>query len=289
MSEPQITVVCASYNAHYALAAMWESYQYFNPEWRAKLFVLDNGSVDGAREYAERHADLVLTANNSRSHGVCLTELGRRVETPYLLTIDNDIRFMAPGCMSVMMEHLDPATTWAVCPNRPSTPKDSPITEELKIGYSPNICVGLFRTETFQKVCKELDLGYAGDFTTGAVWETGGLAWRVARTHGLDSVEMAELWEYCFHAGNMSTAWHHMPNFPSLEGMMPYPEVWGLVAYQERYHSIMQALAKIRGCEVDSLDQHEPKSLHGLAKVEALPWDWIRVYHPFLTPGAGVR
>ena len=288
MSDPQITLCVASYNAKYALAGMWESYCHFNPEWPAKLFVLDNGSIDGAREYAERHADLLLTANNSRSHGVCLTELGRRVETEYMLTIDNDIRFKAPGCMTVMMDNLDPATTWAVCPHRPNTPKDSPITEELKIGYSPNICVGLFRTATFQKVCKELDLGYAGDFTTGAVWETGGLAWRVARTHGLDSVEMAGLWNYVEHFGNMSTLWHHVPNYPSLEGMMDGPEIWGLEIYNERYGRVKSALAEIRGCSVEELEAHEPEGPNH-AVVEDLGWEWIKVYHPFLVAGAGIR
>lgn len=283
-----ISVCSVSWNAHYALALMRESAIHFNPEFDFKFLILDNGSTDGAREYADRHADLVLTSINCRSHGVCLTELGRRVETEYFVVSDNDCCFTKPGGIAKMFEYMDPKTTWVVCPTRPGQEKDRPITDELKIGYSPNICVGLFHTETFQKVCKELDLGYAGDFTTGSVWETGGLAWRVARTHGLDSVEEQGLWNYLGHFGNMSTAWHHAPSFPSTEGMMPFPEVWRLDLYEERYERIKNALAEIRGCSVEELDAHEPEASNK-AVVEALPWDWIKVYHPFLFPGAGVR
>lgn len=284
----EITIATVSWNAKYALALMRESAIRHNPDFNIRFAILDNGSTDGAREYAERHSDTLLLSNNSRSHGVCLTELGRRVQTEFFIASDNDIFFVKPGLIEYMMRFMDPKTTWVVCPTRPGREKDSPITDELKIGYSPNICVGLFHTATFQKVCRELDLGYAGDFTTGSTWETGGLAWRVARTHGLDSVEMPELWEYLEHWGNMSTMYHHVPNYPSYEGMMPHPDVWGLDLYEERYGRVKSSLAKLRGCRVEDLDEHEPKSDRE-PEVVSLPWDWIKVYHPFLTPGAGVR
>lgn len=283
-----ISVCSVSWNAHYALALMRESAIHFNPEYDFKFLILDNGSTDGAREYADRHADLVLTSINCRSHGVCLTELGRRVETEYFICSDNDIAFTNPGGVKFMFDHMNPETTWVVCPSRPGLAKDTPTTDELKIGYSPNICVGLFHTETFQKVCKELDLGYAGNFCDGSVWETGGLAWRVARTHGLDSVELPELWDYCFHFGNMSTLFHHMPNYPSREGIMPGEEIWRLDLYEERYGRIKAALAEVRGCSVEDLDAHEPPGPNR-AVIEKLDWDWVKIFHPFLTPGAGVR
>lgn len=283
----QITCCVTSWNARYALSAMWESYCLRNPEWPAKLFVLDNGSTDGALEYAVWHADLVLRANNTRNHGVCLTEMGRRVQTEFLLVTDNDILWTLPGGMDLMMERLKP-DTWCVCPSRHDGSRPDFIDTRRMILYSPNICVGLFRTETFQRICRELDLGYAGDFTTGGVWETGGLAWHVARTHGLDSVELAEMWRYVDHYGNVSQIWQHIPNYPSLEGMNPTLGDVARDSYLDRYERVKCDLAKIRGCSVQDLDAHEPFTGRQ-AVMETLPWERIETYHPFLVSGAGVR
>lgn len=283
-----LQIVTVSWNAAYALALMWESAQKLNPGYDLSLAVVDNGSTDGALQYAERHTDLLLKSTNCRSHGVCLTELGRRVETEYFVVCDNDIVFTRSGAIDFMFEHMD-EKTWVVCPTRPGAVKGAPI-HDGTIGYSPNICVGLFHTETFQKVCRELDLGYAGNFTDGSVWETGGLAWRVARTHGLDSVELPELWQYCGHWGSVSQIWHHIPNYPSLEGLNPTLDEGGKRSYLDRYERIKKSLAEIRGCRIEELDNHEPKSPNPLKPtVETLSWEWIKLYHPFLTPGAGVR
>lgn len=285
--ESKLTLCVNSYNARYAMAMMWESYRLYNPDFPAKLFVLDNGSWDGAKEYAERHADLLLLSNNTRNHGVCLTEMIRRVETEYVITIDNDIAFLKLGCMRFMLEHLDDYA-WCVCPNRPGLRKGDTVDDTRCIGYSPNICIGLFRTKVVQKICRELDLGYAGDFTTGYVWETGGLAWHVARTHGLDSVELPELWQYVDHYGNMSQLWCHIPNYPSLEGMNPTLPDWARDSYLERYERVKGDLARVRECRVDQLDSFEPPS-DRTPVIETLSWKRIDIYHPFLTQGAGVR
>lgn len=287
MSEPKITLCICSWNAASSLALVWESYCKYNADFPAKLAVLDNGSWDGAREYAERHADLLLIGNNTRNHGVGLTELARRVDTEYLLTIDNDAPSVREGGVRFLMEHLQD-DTWCVCPSRLNGEQRDVIDPRVMIGYSPNICIGLFRTVTLQKICKELDLGYAGDFTTGAVWETGGLAWRVARTHGLDAVELSEAWKYFDHFGNVSQIWHHIPHYPSLEGMNPALCERDLQSYFDRYLRVRRDLSKVRGCRLEELDAHEPPS-DRTPVVETLDWKKIEVCHPFLRQGGGVR
>lgn len=282
-----LTCCVCSWNAKYALALMWESYCRFNADFPAKLMVLDNGSFDGANAYALRHADYVLIGDNTRNHGVGLTEMARRVETEYLLVSDNDIRSIASGGMAYLMSHMR-EDTWCVCPNRPGMEKGDLIDPTRCIGYSPNICIGLFRTSTIQKICRTLDLGYAGDFTTGRVWETGGLAWHVAQTHGLDSVELPGAWEYFDHYGNMSQLWCHVPNYPSEEGMNLTLPHWAKESYFQRYERVKTDLAAVRGCRVEELDAHEPPCKVEPI-VEKLEWGRIEHYHPFLTYGAGVR
>lgn len=287
--DKAITVCTVSYSAKYALANMWESYRKHNPEYPSCLYVLDNGSVDGAREYAERHADLILLGHNVRNHGVCLTEIARRVETPYLLVSDNDIFWKKPGGVRYMMDHLK-EDTWVVCPNRPGVEKGEMIAPGHHIAYSPGIYVGLFRTEVFQKVCRELDLGYYGEFKNGTVYETGGLAWKVAQTHGLDSVELPELWDYVTHYGTVSRLWCHMPNYPSMDGANPHlqPEVRD--SYLALYERVKGDLASVRGCPIEALDANEPSGT-GAGVVEDTNWELVPVssYHQFLLAGAGVR
>lgn len=287
--DEAITICTVSYNARYMLAAMWESYRKFNPDFPARLMVMDNGSVDGALDYATRHADLVLLGHNARNHGVCLTEVARRVQTPYLLVSDNDILWKRPGGMRKMMEHMGPKT-WVVCPNRSGVAKGEMIAPLHRIAYSPGIYVGLFRTEVFQTICRELDLGYYGEFNTGTVYETGGLAWLVARTHGLDSVELPELWDYVRHYGGVSRLWCHMPNYPSMAGANPNLEPAVRVSYIEQYDGVKRDLANVRGCGMDDLDAHEPAPT-ARAVVEDTGWKLVPAsdFHQFLLPGAGTR
>ncbi len=177
----QVTICTVSFSAKHALALLWEGYQFYNPDYPAKLAVLDNGSKDGALEYAERQADLLLLGNNSKVHGYGLAELIRRVDTPYLLTADNDMHFTRPGALSYMMEHMGP-NTLCVCPERPGTAgKGVVYGPEQTVEWSPDISCALFRTEVIQKICEHFHLGYYADLTSGCVYETGGMAWRVGQ------------------------------------------------------------------------------------------------------------
>lgn len=254
-----VTACCVSLNAKWNLALLMESYKHFNPEFPAKWFVYDNGSTDGALEYAKQHSDLLLLGNNVYTHGRCWTELIRRVNTEFILTVDNDLAFHAPGAMRFMFDRLHP-NVYCVCPDRYGHPKGEPFGADKVIEYSPNICCGLFRTEVLQNLCQEFDLGYYINYQTQKTYETGGLIWRVAKTHGLDSDERAELWQYCRHWGQMTTLFAMCPNYPSREGCDPRfikdPEILDVMI--ARYEAVQGDLAAIRGCAYDELSITDP-------------------------------
>lgn len=288
----KITVCVASWNAAYSLALMWESTLYYNPGHEFSLMVLDNGSWDGAKEYAERHADMLLLGNNTKNHGWALTECIRRVETEYLLTMDNDCFFLKHGAIDFMLERLTDKAL-CVCPERPcgADGKGVPYGQNYTIEWSPNIACGLFRTSVIQNICRHFHLGYYGDLVSERVYETGGLVWRVGQAMGLDSVEPKELWNgYMRHEGAQSTLWAMCRNYPDPaeveEAKRLNPIIMGYAI--NGYERIKRELAGIRGCTVETLDEHEPPS-KGPAQFEDLKWAPPQGTHVKLIPGAGVR
>lgn len=284
-----ITVVTVSWNAKYSLALLWESYQRYNQNYPAKLWVLDNGSTDGALEYAKRHADLVLLGNNTRNHGWCLTELIRRVETPYVLTMDNDAYFTQAGAIDLMMQHLTPDTL-CVCPDRPSTlGKGNPYGHCHTIEWSPDVSCTLFRTEVIQSLCQHFHLGYYGDLVSERVYETSGLVWRVAKTIGMDSEELPELKDYYHHVGAMSALWILCPGYPDPSAIQKALSVKSpLPAAMAIYEGVQRELAQLRGVSPVDLDIAEPLA-RNVAEMIDLDWQPVEGTHVKLIPGAGRR
>lgn len=286
MANERITLCAVSMNAKYSLALMRESYAHYNPDWPAKLIVIDNGSTDGALEYAKQHANLLLLGENLLNHGVSLTAMVRRVDTEFCITIDNDISFTAPNGVQFMIDHMD-EKTYCVCPDRYGHPKGVPFGTDMTNAYSPNICCGLFRTEVIQHLTQELTLGYYVDYQARQAMETGGLIWRVAKLFGLDSVELPELWHYCFHHGQISTLFNFVPNYPSYEGMAQRylddpASMERIKMLSGRYERVMKDLAAIRGVSVEDLPHSDPP-LSAEPVIEKLVWEQqAKAAHPFL-------
>lgn len=289
MTEPLVSVCVVSWNAAYSLALMWEAYQRLNPEYPAKLLVLDNGSTDGALEYAKRHADLVLLGDNTRNHGWALTELVRRAETAYVLTMDNDAFFTRPGGVDYMMECFTSGTL-CVCPDRPHTlGKGLPYGAHRTIEWGPDISCALFRTDVIQRICKHFHFGYYGDLVSERVYETGGMVWRVGNVMGLDSVEPPRMSGYVRHVGSVSGLWAGCPKYPDPTAMEETLKVNPRfsVAF-DAYDRIKRELAELRGMSVENLDAGEPTA-RNVAEVIDMEWEPVQGTHIKLIPGAGAR
>ena len=284
-----LTICVASWNAKFSLALMLESARHYNPDYDISMVAVENGSWDGAREYAERHSKKLLLGDNSRNHGWCLTECIRRVDTEFTLTLDNDCFFMKPGALDLMFENLH-EKAFCVCPERPSSAagKGVPYGVAQTIEWSPNIACALFRTEVIQNICQHFHFGYFGDLTSERVYETGGLVWRVGQVLGLDSVEPPELWNnYILHEGALSTLFAMNPTYPDGE-TEEMRQNGCYVIGAAGYERVKRELAELRGCSVEELDAHEPPS-PGMAEVIDLNWTPPLGTHVKLIKGAGVR
>ena len=213
-----LTVCVVNYNAADAVALALESFRHCHPGLSYQVFAYDNGSTDGAAEYLESHCDLVLHGKNTQSHGYCLTELMKRVETPYALSLDNDVEIHEPiygelwraiqgySESPVFAQHL----VYCACPPRlyDFTGAIADIYgEPWASQWSPDICVGLFDTELLHKILTDVTFGYYLDTDRKLFYETGGMVYRMAKAAGYQLVQLPALREKITHYGRVSTLW----------------------------------------------------------------------------------
>ena len=224
------TVVTVSFNAADALALMWESFKHHHPDFDGQWIVYDNGSTDGALEYAQKHANIVLHgSNNSLSHGDAISKACEYVTTPYLLHLDNDLEFHGPvlELLSKPFEYdwMTPAV-YCSCLTRlyyPGCQTWKPPQEwESQYPYgtfdvygkiwkgmwSPNIAVGLLKMEVVKRIHDlGISFGYYANDKKDEWYETGGMAYLFAKAMGYDCIELESLWKHVTHWGSLSTLW----------------------------------------------------------------------------------
>lgn len=210
----ELTVCVVNYNAADAVALALESFRHYHPGLSYHVFAYDNGSTDGAAEYLESRCDLVLHGKNTHSHGYCLTELMKQVETPYALSLDNDVEIHEP-IFELMQTALDNVlgngpVRYCVCPPRlyDFTGATADIYGEAWASqWSPDICVGLFDTELLHKILSDVTFGYYLDTDRKLFYETGGMVYRMAKAAGYQLVQLPALREKITHYGRVSTLW----------------------------------------------------------------------------------
>jgi glycosyltransferase involved in cell wall biosynthesis len=119
-AAPLVTVLCATLNAREAVRLTFASFHRFTPE-PCRVLVADNGSIDGTladlqalpwltvipleeRRAAAERDGLDPAGPDFTEHGATLDWLAAHVETPYFLTLDADVEFLAPGWLSAMLD-----------------------------------------------------------------------------------------------------------------------------------------------------------------------------------------
>lgn len=236
-----ITACLVSFNAVDALALTVESFNRCHPDMDIRWLVYDNGSTDGAREYAAAFADVVVQGHNSLSHGDCLTDLCRMVETPWTLTLDNDLEFLHP-VLEMMADPLADNAVYGSCLTRLYPFGEADVCGmRMPSQWSPNIACGLMKTDRVQRILDTgLTFGNYVNFPRREFFETGGMVWRAAVAAGWRMEEIEALWLRMIHFGSVSTLW-----LGPGETMNPEAAAQRAVV-EQRYRKIQERLQELR-------------------------------------------
>lgn len=235
-----ITTIClVSHDALHALELCVESFRKYHSE-PVRWHICDNGSEDGACEYAETVADVMLYGARQASHGESLTYLVQTVQTPYFLALDNDIEFTGP-VLDMLRDALEPEhEAYCACLTRLYA------WGKFDIGgvvmdplWSPNIAVGLLKTDMVKRLLAPIEkdgrplstFGYWQNSERREHGETGAMVYRMALAAGYKLVELPELWERVIHHGSLSAMFNQAERDPVLV---------------ERYEKVKQHLRELR-------------------------------------------
>lgn len=231
-----ITVCCVSHYAPDAFMLMWESFlkNHRHLPGRPRLYVYDNGSDEDQKAYFRATADLVVEGENRHPHGENLTTLCEKVQTRYVLTVDNDIQFIHP-VVEMLLEAMEPEDVYGACLARQEpfgTAQINGITMQSQ--YSPNIAMGLMKMERVKHVLQYVSFGYYVNASRKEFFETGAMFWRVAEACGWRIAELEDLWHRVKHYGQISML------FP------PDRPVPSRAILEVRYKALQEQLALLR-------------------------------------------
>ena len=250
------TIITVSYNAADALALMWESWKFHHPEFKGRWLVFDQGSTDGALEYAKAHADIVLEGINAEScHGDRISELCELVDTEFVVHADNDLEFRGP-VLDMLFEPFQLEKVYCSCFTRLYHPVNEwlpPADHPMQYPYgtfdvygkiwkgmwSPNIALGLMRMDVIRRI-QELGItfGYYANDKRQEWFETGGMMFLFAKAMGYEVAELSNLWDHVTHHGSISTLWTGA-EYPDFESGQTTPMM-------ERYRNVQENLKALR-------------------------------------------
>lgn len=235
------TAVCVSFNACDALALTVESFRKYHPDLNIRWLVYDNGSTDGALEYAQEFAETVIHGDNTLSHGECLTELCQRVDTEYVLTLDNDLEFTG-RVWETMLAPLQDCEVYGSCLTRLYPfGQIQFLGKPFQAQWSPNIACGLMEADRVKQILDVgLTFGYYFNDQRAEFFETGAMFWRAAKACGWRIEEIEELWESVIHYGSVSTLWLSRDTPLNQEALRDREII------QERYANIQTRLQLLR-------------------------------------------
>jgi len=194
--QDQVSICVTSLNRVDALKLMWKSFVHHHGEG-FHLKVYEQGSTDGAKEYAESIATEFIDGPTV-PHGCALDEMVRRTETEYVLICDNDIEFLAP----VLQRMLDECE-FCVCAPR--------IYDMGSIELSGYRCYGqegidpsraLFKTKPLQKILEHFSFAGYDSRELGKHYDTGTMVHEVARVQDLPVATPDWIW------GKNDGIWH---------------------------------------------------------------------------------
>jgi len=192
-----VTVGTPIWNAADALALMWESFRKHHGE--VSWLVADDGSTDGAADYAKTHASRYWLGED-RTFGRRLDELVRATGTPYLLLTDSDVEFLGPVVVELLKLLEADEQAWAV--GGPWNVYHAPEYHRVDISCA------LVRISMVREIQEWFSFAPCRIYSGGDYYlDTGGQVWRAARLRGWSALETGLVREQVLHVGGLSALW----------------------------------------------------------------------------------
>ncbi len=199
LNSPSVSALFVNLGMKEAFELALKSLRRYHPNVDIKVLVYDNGSKDGCLEYAHEHADEVIDGP-SVSHGVALDRLVSKVETPWLITCDNDVEYLAP-----VVEEMKAENAFCVSP-----PDRFGMGSAEYMGYpckgQPRIdpCCALFRTEDLKRLLEFTSFAFYVSPHQAKNYDTGSMLYQFALATGLTVSQPNWLWERIHHFGGLT-------------------------------------------------------------------------------------
>lgn len=190
-----VCVLCVTQNQKDLLRLAIESFRYHNTDAQFSVWIWDNDSTDGAREWALANADRVFFKPGplGHHHAQALDHMVQEVTTPFVLTLDNDVYSNGPG-LARMLAVMRTENAFAVGPQAASGMGSVNHCGHHLIGQ-PRIdpCYALFRTDQLARLVKHVSFAPYELTNLGKFYDTGGMIRQAAEGCGFKVIDLPDL------------------------------------------------------------------------------------------------
>ena len=200
-----ITVCIASYNAKEALVLSVESLKRHHPNTSMRIVITDNGSTDGAKDYARSVADVFYDRPEAVEHGTMLEQMVADTDSQFVLTMDNDVEVLGPVLEQMQVAIQNGAFCCCHADGLPETWEKKWFDfRGVNMVGQPRInpCFALFDGNTLREMLKHIGFGTYCHYPRSEFYDTGSMLFKISSLLGHRTVAMPP--GVVFHYGSVS-------------------------------------------------------------------------------------
>ena len=201
MNREEATVIVAVFNAVKPLELAVRSLFSYHPQ--AILWAWDNGSSDGAMEYAQKAASRMFYGDHHTEHGYALDEMAKQVQTEFTVTMDSDVEFTGAAIDDAIAALRKNSRLFCVClSTKESVGISSWFGYELVGQPRLDPAFAVFRTKQLQAILSRVSFCLHFCFGQKRLFDVGAMIYAVDPDGVLQE---NGLWDKVIHYGGLST------------------------------------------------------------------------------------
>lgn len=204
----EATILIVNQDRKDALRLAVESLRRHNTDVKFLLWIWDNNSTDGSQEWARDNCDRLFVKDSLMGchHGIPLDRMCQLVETPFTVTLDNDVRTKAPFLRRLIDEIRDVAAFAAGPKARMSM--GTVMGPRVLMHGQPRIdpCCAVFDTHQIARMTRSVSFTSFECEKLARFYDTGSMIRQAAEGAGLRVLDLDWLWDSIEHYGAMTWA-----------------------------------------------------------------------------------